>query len=284
MLLMPPPPLPNPPSITTDCCCARRPPDAGSMLLETLSYAARLELVGLACLLTSGLVFACRDCAPGAHRLVAAAPALAVHSVAPLLFRRVGEGRGSHDAEIISIVLIEFALVWLANFKLLSWVCGRGPLCRPGWTLPQFVALLLAPISPVEGVLRRRSRGVHASHAAPSPTTPRPTALLQATLPPTGGTARAARASTRAGRARWRWPSLARLRCWWRASPCCTRGACLSSPLNSCTLSALTASSALRWTARAPSSQPSCMFPLRCTLTRPGAAPQSSTSGAAGTW
>ena len=84
--------------------------------------------------------------------------------------------------EIVTIVLVEFALTWLCSYKVsgatqplwygcglplaasdtsacwlaglqvLAWACNRGPLARP-WSPLQFVAIMLAPITPVEGRL-----------------------------------------------------------------------------------------------------------------------------------
>jgi hypothetical protein len=89
-----------------------------------------------------------------------------------------------HPPEIVTIVLVEFALTWLCSYKVrgagrplphsrpsrpprvrpslcntcacwprlqvLAWACIRGPLARP-WRPLQFAAIMLAPITPVEG-------------------------------------------------------------------------------------------------------------------------------------
>ncbi|KAL4422737.1 hypothetical protein ABPG75_008934 [Micractinium tetrahymenae] len=86
---------------------------------------------------------------------------------APLLFNRIG---AATEPDIITIVLVEFALTWLASYKALAWACGRGPLARP-WSLPQFCAVLLAPITPVAAgtaaapAPRRGRQGEHAGGA-----------------------------------------------------------------------------------------------------------------------
>ncbi|PRW60188.1 putative long-chain-alcohol O-fatty-acyltransferase 5 [Chlorella sorokiniana] len=125
------------------------------MLLEDHSYPARLLALAAGALLTAAWVFAARRLAPGLPRLAAALPVLAFNCAAPLLFRRLDATDRSKPNEMISVGMIEFAFVWLCCYKVLAWVCNRGPLVRP-WRPLQFAAIMLAPISPVEE---------HAAHA-----------------------------------------------------------------------------------------------------------------------
>lgn len=109
------------------------------------TYLLRLALLGPTCLLASAWLYRCRRLPLGAPRLLAALPVVALFFYAPLLFNCIGAAR---EPDIITIVLVEFVLTWLASYKALAWACGRGPLARP-WNLLQFCAVLLAPITPV---------------------------------------------------------------------------------------------------------------------------------------
>ncbi|PSC73168.1 hypothetical protein C2E20_3736 [Micractinium conductrix] len=115
---------------------------------------------------------------PGAARLVAALPVLALCGAAPLPFRRVpspgsAQDNDQHPPEIVTIVLVEFAFTWLCAFKVLAWACGRGPLAQRACAPLPFAAVMLAPITPSAegsspaGSGRRNGRqGEHAGGAA----------------------------------------------------------------------------------------------------------------------
>lgn len=185
------------------CACIRPPlaappasSDTGAMPTPHLTilpphasetYTLRLSLLGPACLVAGAWLFRCRGLRPGKTRLLAVLPVLALFFYAPLLFNRIGV---TQEPDIITIVLVEFALTWLASYKVrsasaqlrhppatiaacscslqcikicplrqllspcvvaaqaLAWACGRGPLVQP-WSLLQFCAVLLAPMTPV---------------------------------------------------------------------------------------------------------------------------------------
>ncbi|KAL4446749.1 hypothetical protein ABPG77_007993 [Micractinium sp. CCAP 211/92] len=78
---------------------------------------------------------------PGSSRLTAAVPLVALNLVLPLLFCR------SQDA--ITMLITVFNLTWLSTFKALSWALNRGPLCMPGLTPIQFLAVYATPVTPV---------------------------------------------------------------------------------------------------------------------------------------
>lgn len=101
--------------------------------MDLLELPYTVRLAGLVPVLLLGAVWlsAWRGLRPGAPRLAAAAPVLALHSAAPwLLFRRVPPhgpaGPGEPDPDIVTLVLLEFALVWLANFKVGWWQGAAG--------------------------------------------------------------------------------------------------------------------------------------------------------------
>ncbi|KAI7835461.1 hypothetical protein COHA_010636 [Chlorella ohadii] len=127
------------------------------MLLEEHSYAARFAVLAAGALLSAAWVHAARRLPPGWPRLAAALPVLAFNCAAPLMFRPLDASDMSKPNEMISAGMVEFAFVWLCSYKVLAWVCNRGPLVRP-WRPLQFGAIMLAPISPVE------EHAAHASH------------------------------------------------------------------------------------------------------------------------
>ena len=160
---------------------------------DPATYCERLASLLAGCLLCASWLFSVHvRSRPGLSRLAAALPVVAFNCGAPLLFRRVASSAGAgtaEDSEIVTIVLVEFALTWLSNFKVpyamqaavlfgslcwslwsrrplagimvvrlalprlqvLAWAANRGPLAADQWNMAQFAAIQLAPISPMEG-------------------------------------------------------------------------------------------------------------------------------------
>ena len=115
------------------------------------TYLLRLALLGPTCLLASAWLYRCRRLPLGAPRLLAALPVVALFFYAPLLFNCIGAAR---EPDIITIVLVEFVLTWLASYKVRR---GGAQLCRlpllsdfgqprsaqDPCTVPTFILLLL---------------------------------------------------------------------------------------------------------------------------------------------
>ncbi|KAL6756580.1 hypothetical protein V8C86DRAFT_2645542 [Haematococcus lacustris] len=79
---------------------------------------------------------------PGAQRLLASVPVIAILLTLPLLFDPV--------LEVVPSASVLFMSAWLGTFKVLALCLGRGSLSRP-LTLLQFFMLLLLPIYPAAG-------------------------------------------------------------------------------------------------------------------------------------
>ncbi len=75
----------------------------------------------------------------GWPRAYAALPVLLINSFLPALFR--------DNTEVISKATFLLCSMWISNFKLLALCLDRGSLIRP-WTLAQFIAIYLVPITP----------------------------------------------------------------------------------------------------------------------------------------
>lgn len=102
--------------------------------------------------------------------------------VLPLLFCR------SQDA--ITMLITVFNLTWLSSFKAISWALNRGPLCMPGLTPIQFLAVYAAPITPVAPAGGPASEQPHAGKAGAAgvqSTGSGSAATQQADEPPEGG-------------------------------------------------------------------------------------------------
>ena len=83
---------------------------------------------------------------PNARRRVAAAvastlPLLAFFALAPLAFNPV--------AEVMSCAISMFMLLWLAAFKVVGLLLGRGPLAAKDWNAVQFAFVMSLPVNPV---------------------------------------------------------------------------------------------------------------------------------------
>lgn len=87
-------------------------------------YVQRLALLAGACLVATAWLRRCQHMRPGGQRLAAALPVLALCSVAPLLFHRLPPGPDGYT-ELVTIVLVEFALTWICGYKV------RLPACLP---------------------------------------------------------------------------------------------------------------------------------------------------------
>jgi len=80
------------------------------------------------------------------HRRVAAAaastlPLLALFAAAPLAFDPL--------SEVMSCAISMFMLLWLASFKVIGLVLGRGPLAARDWGPLQFAFILSLPLNPL---------------------------------------------------------------------------------------------------------------------------------------
>jgi hypothetical protein len=80
------------------------------------------------------------------RRRVAAAvastlPLLAFFALAPLAFDPV--------AEVMSCAISMFVLLWLAAFKVVGLLLGRGPLAAKEWNAVQFAFVMALPVNPV---------------------------------------------------------------------------------------------------------------------------------------
>ena len=93
-------------------------------VVDTVPLAVRLAALGVAGAAAAAWLHACTPrLRPGAARLVAALPVLALCGAAPLPFRRVpspgsAQDNDQHPPEIVTIVLVEFAFTWLCAFKV----------------------------------------------------------------------------------------------------------------------------------------------------------------------
>lgn len=121
----------------------------GAVLFGDADYSSRLLILAVGSACSAVWLFCWQHLTPGIPRLAAALPALAANIVAPLLFCRIASLKDP-DSELVTIVLVEFALTWLCSFKVLAWVLGRGPLAARKWSLLQWAAVQLAPITPLE--------------------------------------------------------------------------------------------------------------------------------------
>ncbi|KAL4856101.1 Alanine--tRNA ligase [Chlorella vulgaris] len=111
---------------------------AALTLHQAYGVTAAVMLVGGLWLFVAG-----KRLAPGAARLVAAAPVVVANVLLPLaLFCRW--------EECTSLLLISFNCSWIAAFKALSWAVDRGALCMQpgGFPLSQFLAVYVSPITP----------------------------------------------------------------------------------------------------------------------------------------
>lgn len=124
-----------------------------------LPYATRLAGLAPALLLAAFWLSGCRGLRPGMPRAAAAAPVVLLHCAAPwLLFRRVPPhgpaGPGEPHPDILALVLLEFASVWLTNFKVgpssVHWAALGWVIALWGWKeLPALAAWPpLAPTPP----------------------------------------------------------------------------------------------------------------------------------------
>jgi len=77
---------------------------------------------------------------PGIVRLLSSFPVILFFIVAPLQFEKVSLAGG-----------FGFIFTWLANFKLLAFSAGRGPLAHPGLNGLQFCLMLLLPFYTTKG-------------------------------------------------------------------------------------------------------------------------------------
>lgn len=110
--------------------------------LRATPFAARFPAVVTACLLVSEYVrrTVATPRATLAERAFFATPALALYSLLPLAF--------SPTSEVITTAVVTFALLWLAAFKTIGAVVGRGPLTDGGaWSPAQFAFALLLPVT-----------------------------------------------------------------------------------------------------------------------------------------
>lgn len=104
-------------------------------------YSTRLALVAGQSLVTSTLLFSLRNLLPpGSRRLFPALLAIIVYFVVPALFHP--------DDEICTLAVLGLNFMWLGSAKALGWALGRGPLTED-LTLPQFIAVMTLPITPV---------------------------------------------------------------------------------------------------------------------------------------
>ncbi|KAL2246989.1 acyl-CoA--sterol O-acyltransferase 1-like [Sesamum indicum] len=79
--------------------------------------------------------FAAKHLPPGLSRFLALLPVLLLNLILPLTLHTMHLGGSS-----------AFFLAWLANFKLLLFAFGKGPLSDPSVSLPRFAALACLPI------------------------------------------------------------------------------------------------------------------------------------------
>lgn len=120
---------------------------------RALAVIAFTQIVGAVYLHANG-----RKLGPGLPRLLAVLPVIAFNLACPLLFDR--------QTDITTIVLVAFNFAWLSSFKALLWALNRSELASPRLTTPQFVALLLTPLTPVSENPQRKWR----QEAVPSKT------------------------------------------------------------------------------------------------------------------
>ena len=146
--------------------------------LRATPYATRFPAVVAACLLVSEYVrrTVATPRASLAARAAFATPALVAYTLLPLAF--------CPSTEIITTAVVTFALLWLAAFKTVGAVVGRGPLTDgAAWSPAQFAFALLLPVTvhvPVAGgkkqsstKLRRVSSRSRVSEAVDPPLSPR---------------------------------------------------------------------------------------------------------------
>ncbi|KAL6755089.1 hypothetical protein V8C86DRAFT_257928 [Haematococcus lacustris] len=112
--------------------------------MEVATWAAKCLVVG-GCSVSAAVYtrYSVRSASPGLPRLLLALPIIVMFVLAPLAFSR--------HTELLSRASTAAILLWLANFKVLLLVLGRGPLVDPELRLDQFVALMLWPVLHVEG-------------------------------------------------------------------------------------------------------------------------------------